>query len=365
MINRDHIEERLLSQYPGVISPVTPKDRHLYHAFFEQELPLYGNSWTYITQAANGVSEKGKSINKLGLKYHKKGESWNYLKHEEKNLEKRALDYYTQNSLLTIGYFERKGKGHFHIIRPLGKNSVAETENLAKILKEVSKNAVYVKKVTEEQKNKLLERGFQAIEKKPWDAEAIAEDDTWPEHIIDIKSILTYEDGKMQISQKKVRMGYNRFQNIKEKYKTDLKIVPYSIRHVDVARALINEHFKYFKEERKDICSTKEDYENLLLSLPLGKNNEDYFSFLVYVGENPMAFFHAEKIGKETIGTYANINLLRYPGLSEYLHVKLFEMAYKNGIRYVNLGGSELETLDFFKKKFSTHQNQMHWVVYK
>jgi len=365
MVKRDYIEEKLLSQYPGVISPITPEDQYLYRAFFAKESPVYGNSWAYITQAANGFSIRGQSMHKLGLKYHTKGESWNYIKQKSKNPKNKIVDYYTQNSLLTIGFFERAGKGHFHIIRPLGENCIKETEKLAKILKNISKTPVFVKKITREQEKALLKNGFSSIEEYSWDPRAQSEDDTWPEHIIDINHLLSYKNGTPNINVKKVRMGFNRFQNIKDRYNTDIKFVPYDLNQADTVRSIIEEQFKYFEESERDICSTKEDYENMILNLPFGKNGKDYFSFVVYDRNKPVAFFLLEKIGKETVGTYANINLLRYPGLSEYLHIKLFDILYKKGIKQVNLGGSELASLDFFKKKFSNKQNKQYWAVYK
>lgn len=87
------------------------------------------------------------------------------------------------------------GGWHYFINRPLGKFDSEKILNLSKSLYELSAQPVFIKKITEQERGLLLQVGFTPIEEYPWHAQAIEEDDTYPEQILDIEKVLAKIDG--------------------------------------------------------------------------------------------------------------------------------------------------------------------------
>jgi len=67
--------------------------------------------------------------------------------------------------------------------------------------------------------------------------------------------------------------------------------------------------------------------------------------------ESPVGFFFVERLDKESAGLYAGVVSRSHPGLPEYLRVCMMSRLQEAGIRFLNLGGSETESLHAFKRK--------------
>lgn len=304
------------------ITPVTINDYKIYKSFFlksfkkEYKAP-YSFSWAYITQAARGTGHG------LGLKF------------------------YTQDCLITIGIH----KGHFVIIRPLG-NYKKYLSNLLKELVNVSKTPVYIKKLTPPEEEKLKESGIyflKARENYPWSAEWPEDDDTFPEIIIEIDKVLEYEkipNPKL----KNLRSDIHRFLNLK----INPKLVLYQ---KEMYKEVFSYLRKFFGGDKNKDASFANAYKNMLINLPYNRSN--FFSYVYYIGNEIVGYFFAERINGESAGLYASTGYPekkngepKYPGLTPYLHIKMMEQLKQFEIKYLNLGGSEVESLHRFKLKF-------------
>lgn len=319
-------------------------EKSLFKKFFHYDSTenpaCYGNSWSYLTQASNGIMYNNYDY-ALGFKY------------------------YDTKTLVAIGLFQgtRKNKNnlYFHVIRPMGEWKSKALIKLCKKLREISGQPVYLKKLTIYQKNYFIEQGCRLIHDYPWHPEAISEDDTYPERIIDINKTLEFLNipGKNELKDK-----FNRFYN---RYNNNYEIIEYDFKDMFAAAwSIVNNFFKIKQEKYIDISSAN-DYFNMLTSLPLGKNGEDYFAGVIRIGNKNAAFYLAERLESHgTAGIYSNLALYKkFPYLSEFQLIHLFKLLQKGGIYYANLGGSETLGLDNFKMKFHPSKSEkMHWVVY-
>ena len=332
---RIRLEQTVLKRFGNRVTSITDHDRRTFRGMFEKDsFKTYSNSFYYLCQAANGSG-----AHKLGLKY------------------------YDGDMLATIGIFNRNSLGggwHFHIIRPVGIFDAKKLVTLAKNLLEISGTPVFMKKVTREQQAQLLEIGFSPIESYPWHAQAIEEDDTYPEEIIDIGETLRAIEatGKRDLKDK-----YQRFM---ARFGAEVQVADADEGNADVMRALVKKFFEYLEMKELHI-SQPTDYDNIIGHPPLGKNGETYFSQIVSVNGQPAAFFAIEPNSSESAGLYANITLHQeFPYLSEYLIVHCCRLLKTKGYQYLNLGGSETAGLFQFKEKFApVAYNKMHWIVYK
>lgn len=331
---KTRLEQALIRRFGGRISSITDKDTKTFRGILSKEKgESYGNSFYYLCQAANGTGEQ-----RLGLKY------------------------FDGEMLAAIGIFNRKSLGggwHFFINHPVGKFNTKKLATLAKAMLELSGNPVFLKKVSGEQKTQLLKVGFSDIEVYPWHSQAMEEDDTFPEQIIDIeKTLEEFNTGSSNNSKQ-----YRKFVA-----KYDKEITPRNLEESTVkdARDILKQFFEYL-ETRELHISQITDYDNIIAHPPLGKNGNTHFSQVLYLKDLPIALFAAEPISNDTAGLFANITLHQeVPYLSEYLIVYICKILKQAGFKYLNLGGSETGGLFQFKDKFSpVEYRKMHWVVYK
>lgn len=332
---RKRLEQAVIKRFGGKVSSTTDKDKKIFRDFLvDEKVKTYGNSFYYLCQAANGTGEQ-----KLGLKF------------------------FDGEMLAPIGIFNRSSLGggwHFHIIRPTGNFDVKKLVTLAKSMLELSGSPVFIKKVSTEQREKLLNAGFSQVETYPWHAQAIEEDDTFPEQILDIQETITNAEGP---GKRDLKDKYQRFIN---KYGKDVTAQDLSETNAKNAMEIVKKFFEYLEIKELHI-SQPTDYDNIIHHPPLGKNGRAYFSQVLYLKNRPIAFFAAEPISKDSVGLFANITLHQeIPYLSEYLIMHVCKLLKQAGYKFLNLGGSETGGLFQFKDKFSpVEYNKMHWVVYK
>ncbi len=332
---RGRLEQTIIKRFGGKVSYITSKDKKLFRDILGKEkTDTYGNSFYYMCQASNGLG-----ADKLGLKF------------------------YDGEMLASIGIFNRSSLGggwHFHIIHPTGKVELKKILALSKTMLELSGNPVFIKKVSTTKQEELLNSGFSSIENYPWHSQAMEEDDTFPEQVLDIDETLRTIEG---LNKKNVRQQYRGFVS---KYGKEIHEEELSESNMKDADKIIEKFFDYLDIKKLHI-SAPTDYDNILHHPPLGVNGKQYFSKILYLKNQPIAFFAAESISNDTAGLYANITMHQeIPYLSEYFIVHICTLLKTAGFKYLNLGGSETSGLFQFKDKFSpVKYNKMHWLVYK
>lgn len=388
----DDLAKSLLDSGLGIeptgnkIDSTSREDAKLFYECFEKDINRefhYANSWFYLTQAVNSVNKlKEKS---LGLKYYNKQD----------------------NCLMAIGIFLRKSlttpassQAHFHIVNPtpLDDNLHLRVDELTQKLYNLSKTPVYIKKldwilysqlkdkpnyykillkedISDPKTNDLSWRRF--IDwKYAWHEQAPMEDDTWPEIILNIKEALKF------LHESKSNAINRQINKIKKKFKDrGLRYENVSFSNMEKAKIVVEEFFKKQQENHIDI-SEPADYYNMIETSPTGHIDKQYIQRIYFAGEEPAALLCTERIGTSNChGLYSNLSLYQDPertGLSEYIIKEALEhlRQLEPPVKYLNMGGSEGQGLNSFKKKFTRtgdkkhkysklHKTQrLYWLVY-
>jgi hypothetical protein len=340
-----------------MLSPITQRDIPLYREFFarEQQVACYGNSWAYITQACRGFG--------LGLKYH------------------------TREVLLSIG----QHRGHYVVVRPLGVIDGHFMTLLAALHKESGK-PVFIKKLFPDQVARLrqfgsfheagrydTQTGKVSAGQYPWGPVAFADDDTYPELILDINVTRQHwlrpgdwflefqkarNDSTLPRSTAIVREHYRKFRrNVHQFLRLGIgcHLKAYQTNGANAVRQFLS---RYFGEAR---LTNVEAYETMLTSVYTVFQDESPFCFLAYVDgiTLPVGFFHGERLDTKSVGSYARVIFRCYPGFPEYLSVHIMSQLSQAGIALLNLGGSETEGLHVFKQKHAPiEERYMQMLVY-
>ncbi|MEA5624221.1 hypothetical protein [Nostoc sp. UHCC 0251] len=329
------LAERTIKRFGGRVSYISGKDRQLFRDFrLLDKTQTYGNSFYYVCQAANGLGP-----DRLGLKY----------------FDGRMLAGIGIGNRFSLG-----GNWHFHVVNPMGEFDPESLQRLCRHLLELSGVPVFVKKLTMEERDRLLDIGFSPIEDYPWHAQAMEEDDTFAEQILDVNAVLE----KLKVHQRSgLKTNYRYFCS---KFGDQTTSEFLCEENAAEAHDIVNKFFDYLDIKQLHISQTS-DYDNIIHYPPLGNNGKMYFSRLIRIAGKAAAFFAMEPISDDTVGLYASITLHQeFPNLSEYLIVECCRLLQKAGYRYLNLGGSETSGLFSFKEKFSpVEYRKLQWVVYK
>lgn len=270
------------------------------------------------------------------------------------------MKYYDRRNLAAMGYFQRyTGDSHFHLIPCEARTE--KVKELAELLFQISSSSVYIKKISQRQRDELLSiPDFKVVDQtNGWYQEAPQEDDTFPEQILEVKITLTELLKSRKESQVK-----DKYVRALRRYGKELQIEQYNADNQEQRRIAFRLVDKFFaiQEEKDKHLSLPQDYFNLIGIKPL---HTAYWSSLFYIEKGPAAFYFAERHGN-TAHLYANITLHdRFPYLSEFIIIHLLQEITKAGVQKMNPGGSETVGLDRFKQKFKPiEEKKMYWVLY-
>lgn len=100
-----------------------------------------------------------------------------------------------------------------------------------------------------------------------------------------------------------------------------------------------------------------------------------YIGFLKIQNEKiPVSLFIGEVIGEKNVALYAtfatrnielkdDVNTIGFSAISQYCYVRIFSMLQKEGIKFADLGGSELDELNTFKKQLGAVLIDTYWAI--
>lgn len=330
-----------LIQNVNEISVVSPEKFDLYYRFFSQDRlkSKYANSIFYITQACRGLG--------YGLKFC------------------------DEDVLISIGVH----RSHFVLVNPLGDYD-RRLAGLLRYLSDVSQKPVFIKKMIPspgllndigddimEANSPLMHIRQQKWAQLIWSKRAPEDDDTFPECLIDINLTLSYRLSPKEwlesfLSEINLRLDVYEQASIKKKYrnfrrkvflfersKFQITLQPYSSKDYHELKEFIQSYFK----DPMDFSA----YQNMLRIDENNLSGSRDMRFIVRLkGEISIkGFLCLSRIDQDTAGLYANV-ISRFPsGLPEYSRIYLMEYLRNEGIRYINLGGSELHSLYDYKLK--------------
>ena len=97
-----------------------------------------------------------------------------------------------------------------------------------------------------------------------------------------------------------------------------------------------------------------EDMPDLYLELLkiIGNYPDNIHGLIFYKEKRPVGFTIWDKPYGDTANIFVNLGDTAITGLSDFQVVSTCRHLYDEGIKYINMGGSELESLDAFKAKF-------------
>jgi hypothetical protein len=309
------------------ISPISIDDYDLFRSFFDKQAHSYGNSWVYITQRMYGVG-----LNNLGYKF------------------------YDGNNLSAICVYpkiEEPEVNAFYWVRPMGKNIVDKIGKFSKLLLSKYQMPVYIAKLFKDNYDSLLYQGFKDVSEYPWAKVSPAEDDTYPEIIIDIEKTLDYKSVKRNL-----RLALKKY---KKSYKTIYVEGVNNGAGRDRAWEVAGKFFKQKLISLEHNLSNKYDYHNIIYN-KIKKNNH---LFIIKNEEEDLGMFNVSIIDNNYACSYASLALReKIPSLGDFSVINICDFLKNKGVKYLNVGGSELEGLDKFKRKFVTYKtNKMYWAV--
>jgi hypothetical protein len=245
---------------------------------------------------------------------------------------------------------------------------------------------VYVRHLGDEEYRLFRSNGYLPIDVSPWCADAASEDETHHHKRIRLSDIIGDGDGpKLEIRtlageehrgfRVKARMVFNRFSNFLDRNRLRLAIRDYTHADQDVAETFVRHHFEMLKNP---VGSTPEDYLSLIRFDPAA-GADQYFGKIGFLENHevkiPALLFIGEKTDAFTVALYATFanrdaetlggafDPTGFSAISQYAYLVLFKALRDTGIVWVNVGGSETEELNKFKRQLGAKPEPSYWVV--
>jgi hypothetical protein len=360
---REIIERRLVAAFDAV-KPLDPCDLPLFAPFKRGGfMPSLLGFMLY----ANGYSLRGTS-----------------------RANPNGLIYADGETLFAIGIFRKtleSREWHVTISGPWGANGFAKVHQFVERLRSiVSVGDVYVRHLPEDVYRVFLGNGYLPIDARPWHDDAPSEDETHHHKSILLADILDIRDGRAvgirtlkgqehRGFRIKARMAFNRFGNFLDRNGLRLAIRDYSVADRDEGEALVRHHFGILKNP---VGSTPEVYLSLIRFDP-AVGGDQYFGRIGFLENErvriPALLFLGEQTGASTMALYATFanrdpealggafDPTEYSAISQYAYLALFRMLHEMGIACVNVGGSETEELDTFKRQLGARSEPSYWAV--
>lgn len=301
-----------------------------------------------------------------------------------------GLIYADGETLFAIGIFRKTLESdtwHIMVNGPWGKNGFEKVDRFIRKLKTlVEPSEIFVRHLPEDLYATFRSNGYLTIDASPWCDGAAAEDETYNHKSIPLSDIVGYEpDGKFEIRtlqgtehkgfRVKARLAFNRFTNFLERNQLQFNIRDYTIADRDVAEKLMRHHFEILKNP---VGSTPEDYLSLINCDPI-HGGDQYFGkigFLEKEGASiPALLFLGEKTGTNTVALYAtfanrdtetldpSVDTTGFSAISQFSYLVLFRTLLDMGVTCVNVGGSETEELNKFKRQLGAKEEPTYWAV--
>ena len=303
---------------------------------------------------------------------------------------RNGLLYEDGETLFGIGIFRKTIETpiwHVMVSGPWGRDGFAKVDTFIRRLRELGiTSEIYVRHLSTELHQQFSAAGYQPVDTSPWCDDAPAEDETHNHKRIRLSDIIGV-DARGQIEIKtlqgtenkgfrtKARMVFNRFSNFLERNNLVFSIRDYALADLDIAEKLVRHHFHILKNP---VGSTPEDYMSLVRCDP-ALAGDQHFGKIGFLENGsmkvPALLFLGEKTGANTVALYATfanrdaetldpgIDTTGFSAISQYSYLLLFKMLIDMGIEYADVGGSETEDLDKFKRQLGAAEVPSFWVV--
>lgn len=365
---RDLVEEILLREFEHV-RPFTPEE-HLTVARYKDG--SYGLSSLAFALYSNGHNRRGKSSR---FPY--------------------GLLFEDGESIFSIGYYRKEHDpatedGYIVLVAPRGKEVGEKVHAFADMLLRDGRipcKGVYVRFLTLEQYLPLLNKGFSPAKESPWHPESPEEDETLSHSIIPLDALLSTCQGVVDVnpqpglppnSRRHARDAYNRALNLIHGSGCTYELRPYHPEDRATARWIIWNHLTMLADGGKAVSSTPEDYENMVD--PALLEQEGMFAYLGSFDSFGISLFVGEQLTPERSALYTSISQRDprlvyvsmpppettcrvFSALPTFGLIEMLAELQRKGYKEVHLGGSELSSLNKFKRCLGARPDQTYWAV--
>jgi hypothetical protein len=303
---------------------------------------------------------------------------------------RNGLIYADGETLFGIGIFRKtldSPAWHVMISGPWGRDGFAKVDRFIRRLRELGvEHEVFIRHLADAEYQTFRSHGYLDVDASPWCDDAPSEDETHHHKRIRLADIVeedaagaivikTLEGEEHRGFRVKARMVFNRFRNFLDRNRLRFVIRDYTLADLETAERLVTHHFAILKNP---VGSTPEDYMSLIRFDP-AKGGDQYFGKIGFLEDGtvsiPALLFIGEKTGASTVALYAtfanrDIETLGgrfdptgFSAISQYSYLRLFRMLRAQGIEWADVGGSETEELNTFKRQLGAKAVPSYWVV--
>ncbi len=234
--------------------------------------------------------------------------------------------------------------------------------------------------------------GFKSIDNSTaWCDSAPFEDESFNHRLVNLDAIVAHDKaGRLSVKslegsessnfRNKFRLAFQRGGNILRRNGLAYSLRPYAVDDLQEVKELVRNHFEVLEQSGKAIGSCALDYELLLKN---HRSDDTRYVSLVGVlrseqGELITSVFLGERTGSDSGGLYCsvtnrnsshlsayipNADLTGFTALPQHALATLFGELQRRGWRHVDLGGSETEDLDRFKRQMGARMHETTWRV--
>lgn len=322
----------------------------------------------------------------LGFMLYCNGYSLRGTSHQCRN----GLIYEDGECLFGIGIFRKTLESpiwHVMVSGPWGVNGFAKVDAFIRRLRALGVTSeVYVRHLSETHYQTFCQHGYRSIDESPWCADAPSEDETHNHKRIRLSDIVGEGQGaQLEIKtlqgeerrgfRTKARMVFNRFSNFLERNGLRLVVRDYTLADREIAEHLVRHHFDILKNP---VGSTPEDYMSLIRFDP-SAGGDQYFGKIGFLEGGavsiPALLFIGEKTDATTVALYATfanrdqetldarIDPTGFSAISQYAYLILFRTLRDIGVEWADVGGSETEDLNKFKRQLGATAEPSYWVM--
>jgi hypothetical protein len=303
---------------------------------------------------------------------------------------RNGLIYEDGETLFGVGIFRKTIETpiwHVMVSGPWGADGFAKVDGFIRRLRALGiTSEVYVRHLPTPLYEEFLGRGYRNVDESPWCEDAPAEDETHNHKRIRLsdiigdglgagREILNLPGSENRGFRTKARMAFNRFMNFLQRNDLRFTIRDYTLADREIAERLVRNHFAILKNP---VGSTPEDYMSLIRHDPAA-GGDQYFGKIGFLEKDttsmPGLLFIGEKTGNSTVAMYATfanrdqemldprIDPTGFSAISQSSYLLLFRELRDMGIEWVDVGGSETEDLNKFKRQLGASAVPSHWVM--
>ncbi len=301
------------------------------------------------------------------------------------------------SSLMAFGVYRRDDNKNFGCIIPICAE-VSDIISLSRKLMDMHLDGVYVRFLSVDDYRHLIAPGsdFLPIKESPWHPHAPEEDETLSNSRMPLSAIFDKSLGRFK--DRYLRQTYQRGLNFLRRLSFHYHLEPWSLDVPVQPFDIVSAHFSDIEKRGKAIGSSVSDYVGI--TSPGFLSSSSVTTYMGYLNDLPISFYVCESLGEGITAAYAGMTLklweergrlsrflthrkskfnqfkcvkelsklkkndrLGWTALPTYAFAELFMQAVNDGTDTLYLGGSEIPSLNSWKKEMGAQPDPTYWAV--